>query len=236
MGCAAAIRPPEHSQVQQHIEPESVAKQVARTRKLGPEAASQDGGAGPSGPDDCKTRDGTTWLGAKAQYRATDVGYPQIIQGQEYAPIEAIQALYAAVSGTSKLGDFGFEDPRELRVDGAKIVVTGSKESVEIELGKRVRVGQRVFADPRTKVLFQTLGRLLTELGSQCKAHGVRGRHMGTRAYRDAVRFEFSFGPVVVSLESAANGPRNRERLYVLDVVEVGQSALWADAPISVTR
>ena len=104
----------------------------------------------------------------------------------------------------------------------------GSRKPAEIELSEtRIRIGQRPFGDAKTILLFQTLQRLLVDLGSQCTQRGVRGRHLGTRAYRDDVRVEFSYGPVVVMLEGASNGPASPERLYVLDVIET-KNSLWA--------
>jgi len=191
---------------------------------------SRSGGAPSLEPRDCSSDDATKWLGAKATYRPAGEGSPQIIQGQDYAPIEAVQALYIEASGTRKLGEFGFEDQYEGKAEASRIVVTGFKKSADIELGSGVKIGQRVFSDDATTLLFRTLRRLLADLSSRCTQRGVRGRRLGTRAYRDNVRVEFSYGSVVVSLESASNGPADPERLYVLDLVESRSSALWAES------
>ena len=177
---------------------------------------------------DCSTEDATKLLAARASYRPRGEVIPQIIQGGEYAPIEAIRALYVAASGTTKLGEFGFEDHHDATAESSRILIAGSRKPAEVELSEsRIKIGPRSFGDPRTILLFQTLERLLVDLGAQCTQQGVRGRHLGTRAYRDDVRVEFSYGPVVVMLEGASNGPTNPERLYVLDVVEAKDS-LWA--------
>lgn len=253
-GCTGRIRPPTHSSTgvsqtttaalaeagsggELPIGKEPERSQLGSTPESHAAPAvieSQSGGVSAVEARDCSSEDATRWLGSKAGYRPAGEGYPQIIQGQDYASVEAIRTLYVEASGTAKLGEFGFEDHREGKADASKIVITGARKTVDIELGSRIRIGQRFFADKGTIFLFQTLGRLLTELGSQCRPQGVRGRRLGTRAYRDNIRIEFSYGPVVVSLESASNGPANPERLYVLDMIESKSSLLWAEErPVS---
>jgi len=192
--------------------------------------------APPSQPVDsgvrvCSTEEGAQWIAAKGRYSPPGNVYPAIVQGDEYGPIEAIQTVYAQAqaSGAAKFGELEITGDQEVRSDASKIVITGLKGPVSVDLSERqIRIGRRSFADSKTISLFQTLGRLLADLGSQCKHQGIRGSHLRTRAYKDSIGIEFSYGPVVVRLEALSNGPANSERLYLLDVVKSKDSSLWA--------
>ena len=179
----------------------------------------------------CSTEEGAQWIASKSRYSPPGNVYPAIVQSDEYGPIEAIQTLYVQTqaSGAAKFGEFEIADHREVRFDASKIMITGLRGPVNVDLSERqIRIGRRSFADPKTVSLFQTLGRLLADLGSQCKHQGIRGSRLRTRAYEDSIGIEFNYGPVVVRLEALSNGPVNPERLYVLDVVESKDSVLWA--------
>ena len=116
----------------------------------------QSGAVSAVGARDCSSEDATKLLTSKAGYRPAGERYPQIIQGQDYAPVEAVRALYIEASGTTKLGEFGFEDHREGKVEASKIVITGARKVVDVELGSRIRIGQRAFSDAGTILLFRT--------------------------------------------------------------------------------
>jgi hypothetical protein len=178
---------------------------------------------------DCSTEDGAKWIAMKARYRPPDNDLPGIVQGGDYGPIEAIEAFYVLASGTTRHGDFGIQHHREAKSDVSRIVITGTREPVIVELSeKRIRIGRRSFRDPKTISLFRTLGRLLADLGSECTQQGVRGIRIRNRSYRHTTNIEFSFGPVVVTLESDSNGPVNPVRIYVLDIVEPKDTFEWA--------
>jgi hypothetical protein len=169
----------------------------------------------------CSAEDAAKWIAAKSRYSPPWNDYPQIIQGNEYGPIDAILSLYVQLARTTKHGTFGTEDHREFESNGSGIKISGTPKSLIIELSeKRVKIGGRSFNQPRTITLFRTLGQLLTDIGSECTSQGVRGIRLGTRAYHDAITIEFSYGSVIVTLGCLANGPSDSERLYILEVVE----------------
>ena len=176
----------------------------------------------------CLTEDGAEWASVKARYSDPGNVHPQIIQGNDYEPIQAIQLFYEQISGTSKPGAFGTDDHRDFDSDGSKITIVGSGRVTVDVSEKAVTIGSRSFRDPSTSTLFRTLGRLLRDVGLQCKRDGVRGMRLGTRSYRDSTRIQFAYGPIVVTLESASNGRGDPERLYVLDIIEAEDSLLWA--------
>lgn len=181
-------------------------------------------------PKFCSAEDGAKWIAIKARYSPPGNVYPQIIQGDEYGTIEAIQTLYAQASGTTMFGTMGIQGHQEGKSDASKIMLTGSGEPVTVDVSeKSTRIGRRAFPDPRTASLFRTLGRLLADLGAECTHQGVRGSRLRSRAYKDNIRVEFSYGPVIVTLDALSNGPANPERLYVLDIMEPKDSLLWVN-------
>lgn len=181
---------------------------------------------------DCSSEEeAARWARQKGRYSPPGNVYPAIIQGEEYGPIEAIQAFYAQVREASapRFGEFHVEVNAELSSGGTGITVSGQRGPVTIELSpSRVRIGHRSFSDSKTISLFQTLGRILSDLGAQCRYRGIRGSRLRTRGYKDFVRIEFSYGSVVVHLEAASSGPGDAERLYVLDLQQAKDSLLWA--------
>ena len=177
---------------------------------------------------DCTAEDGAGWLNRRNSYRPSDEPYPQLIQGQEYEVTDAIATLYSEASPTRKFGEFGVDDQYDCQADASTIVIHGPKKTVSVELSDhQVRIGRRSFGSEATVTLFRAFARLLIDLGSQCRLSGARGRRLRTRAYREKVVFEFDYGPVVVTLASASNGPTDPERLYVLDLIPVERADLW---------
>jgi hypothetical protein len=168
----------------------------------------------------------------KKRYQWVDAGYPQLAQGDEYSPIEAVQALYVGIVGSNRHLSFGAERGLASRVENTQILIGSPTETVTVALGEdRVKVGSRLFNDQRTVSLFGTLGRVLTDIGAHCEHQGIRGMRYANRAYRDVMQIEFSYGPLVVRLEGLSNGPTNPERYYGLDVVWAVDSSLWRDEP-----
>jgi hypothetical protein len=142
--------------------------------------------------------------------------------------VVAVEALFFQASKTTGFGEFGIQDQRAAESDGSKITITGSKTSLAIGISeKQVRIGQRSFTDPATISLFQTLGRLMADLGAECKLQGVRGKRRNTRATLAITVIELSYGAVVVALHADSNGPTHPTRLYTLDVMHPKESFLW---------
>jgi hypothetical protein len=181
-----------------------------------------------SGVRACTTEEGAKWIAAKGRHRLPGNAYPAIVQGDEYGPIEAIHTFYAQASGTTSVGQFEIEGQREVSTDASRIMITGPRGPVNVDLSeKQIRIGVRSFVDPKAISVFQALQRVLADLGAQCEYQGIRGSRLRTRAYKDVIRIEFGYGPVVVQLEAASNGRANPERLYALDVAESEDSFLW---------
>lgn len=178
----------------------------------------------------CSTAEGARWVAEKDHYSPPDNVYPAILQGNDLGPIEAIQTLYAQAqaSGAAKFGELEVEEHGQVKSGVSEIRVTGQRGPVKVALSDEgIRIGHRLFSDPKTTSLFQVLRRLLDDLGSHCKYQGLRGSRLRTRGYKDFVRIELNYGAIVVHLEAASNGPANPERLYVLDVLESKNSFLW---------
>lgn len=181
-------------------------------------------------PKTCSTEDGAKWIASKARYSLPDNPYPAVVQGDDYESIDAIIVLFVQVSGASKHGQFGIQDHRDSNAEATKITISGPPEAVKIELSEtQIRMGRRTFRHPSTIFLFRTLGQVLLDVGYECTHLGVRGLRVRTRAYKDSVQIEFNYGPIVVSLSTLSNGPANPERLYVLDIIKVTESLMWAN-------
>jgi hypothetical protein len=192
----------------------------------------------------CSAERAAQWIAEKQRYARPDNEYQQIMQGSEYGPVEAIRTFYvqALASETKALGadvpwDIEFAAQREVRSDASRIVIAGTRGSVNVDLSeKKIGIGRRAFTDPKAISVFRTLGRLLADLGSHCKHQGIRASRYGTRAYREFIRIEVNYGPVVVQLEALSNGPANPERVYLLDLVAPKDSYFWDAAAKADTR
>jgi len=76
--------------------------------------------------------------------------------------------------------------------------------------------------------LFQTTARLLRDLAHDAPGYPVLIAQFGTRAYKKRTIIGFDSGPRVVEIDCAENGPRDPERLYILDLEERQKSFFWA--------
>jgi hypothetical protein len=179
-------------------------------------------------PKVCTNDDARKWIAVQDRYNASIEDLPSANKADEYKPIEAIQAFYAQVSGSSKHGSFGVQDHFRVETDASKIVIMGGHAPVIVQLSeKQIKVGRRTFYDRITIALFRSLGQLLTDLGKECKQQGVRGIRLRTRGYKDTARVEFSYGAVVVTLRGFSNNPDSPLHSYGLDIVEPKHSLTW---------
>jgi len=172
-------------------------------------------------------------LARARELRPSEAHYPQLVQADDYATVQSVEFLYAALRPLARDPSHWAlsepPDPLFFHVQGDTIVVSGATRSLSIKVDdQQASFAGRTFREPATLALFRTFHAVLLELAENWPPVGVLGTQVATRAYRKFTRLHFSFGPLVVELESAQNGGANPERLYVLDLTRQGQSLLWA--------
>ncbi|MGC2423972.1 MAG: hypothetical protein WA666_06420 [Nitrospirota bacterium] len=148
-------------------------------------------------------------------------GFPQIIQATDYATIEGIETLY------DELKKFR-EDKISCEAGRESIIFkqggTDSKVIVNIPLNGPVIIGHKSYSGQHEIKLFATLNSLLTDLSKKRECAGIKYDQFPTRAYKKRTIIEFDFSPQVVTLEAFSNGPKDEERLYILDLVDRKES------------
>ncbi|HYP98406.1 MAG TPA: hypothetical protein VER96_07015 [Polyangiaceae bacterium] len=174
----------------------------------------------------------SAWLAHAQQFRSPEQCCSQIFQSNDYETIAAIELLYAALRSLSRDPKAWplIDPPEPLRfnIDNDVIVVSANNRSVSIKVDEQeVAFAGRSFQHSATVSLFRTLHSLVAELAVDFGPAGVLGTQHATRAYGRDTRLGFSFGALVVELESAQNGKADPERLYVLDLTRTGDSSLW---------
>ncbi len=162
-------------------------------------------------------------------------GYPQIIQKNDYATICFIESLFRSLLKVAPdkeaLDQFG----RSVNCEVAPNALTfrsqrHPKKAVVIRRAenKMVLVSGARFTRQPTIVLYSTLLRVLSDLSRRGACRGVRFVQYATRTYKKRTIIEFDFGAEIVVIDSLSNGPKNEERLYILDVVQRKDSMFWS--------
>ena len=164
--------------------------------------------------------------------------FPQIIQRHNYDTIVFIEALYARLKtlapgkgSTDELSDSAMLEA------GAEGLIFRSKNDPRKAVTLRrpdtqtVLVDKRRFAGEPSAALVRSLFNLCGDLATTADCREVRYTQFGNRAYKTRTLIEFDFGARVVHIDSMSNGPRDEERLYVLDLVERDRSFFWPPRP-----
>jgi hypothetical protein len=168
------------------------------------------------------------WIARKKTYYADADGFPQIIQGDGYPTIAAIEAWYEAIAGSSKHEPWGEEERFEGVTTGRGAIVKSRRRSAEIVLNSDgIAVDSRTYREETTRDFFSSLSRLLGDLETTFGPARVKGTRYRNSAYRDVAVIEFCYPPLVVAVSALSNGAGNTERLYVLDLIEQNDSLLW---------
>jgi hypothetical protein len=176
-------------------------------------------------------RDPKSWIARNKTSHPDADGFPQIIQGEAYPTIAAIEAWYEAIAGSPKHEPWGEEEPFKGVTTGRGAIVSSRKRSVELVVkSDALAIDSRTYYDETTRDLFSSLSRLLGDLETTFGPARVKGTRYTNSAYRDVAVVEFCYPPLVVALSALSNGANNPERLYVLDLIEQNDSLLWHES------
>jgi hypothetical protein len=165
-------------------------------------------------------------------------GFPQIIQADDYATIEFIEALCRSLAqlprGKEKPDQFG--QPVGVTVAAAALTFHSLRDPTSAVRVVRhdaetIQIQEAPFKDKPTVILFTTLLRILTDFSKEGACRGARFVQFGTKSYKTRSVVEFDFGPRVVVVDSLSNGPKDDERLYILDVIPRKESMFWSREP-----
>ena len=160
-------------------------------------------------------------------------GYPQIIQREDYPTILCIEALYERLEPMGGPSRGGFA--AKLRCEASPELLTfrsvhNSKRELRVKVAgdEAVLFGAQRFTNPATVIFFKTLLRVVGDLAEKGKTFEVSITRFGARAYKKRTIIAFDFETRVVEVECNSNGPRDPERLYLLDLVDRSESFFWS--------
>jgi len=173
----------------------------------------------------------------KAKY-GPDPGNPflQVIQSSDYPTIEFIGSLYRPLNRVSSEEhhpkEFGSALSCEITETSLTFRAKDAGKTKTVTVAKKgqqsTTIGKVPFTNPATQVFFSALLTIVTDLVKTTPCREVRFTQFGTRAYKRRTIIEFDFGAQVVVIDCFSNGPKNDERLYVLDVVARRESMFWS--------
>ena len=161
-------------------------------------------------------------------------GYPQILQRQDYRTIAFIEAWYKKLSALAPGGATPGTARAELR--GGALVLRpqpDGKATVVLRVGgeNRVLLGNQPFHHPAPVILGATLLKIFADLETTEPCRQVRFTQFATRTYRRRTLVAFDFGRRVIQIDCQSNGPRDDERLYILDLIDRAESYFWPASP-----
>jgi len=151
--------------------------------------------------------------------------FPQIIQASDYETIKFIEVLYSSLTKLDK-------DTMNCELQGNKIVFSASNKSSKIvtlqELqNNAVLLNNTKYSNKSIMILCSTLFRVLSDLTKESRIESVKYYQFQTSAYKKRTIIEFKLGNRVLVVESDSNGPKNDERLYILDIQDISDSFFW---------
>jgi hypothetical protein len=151
-------------------------------------------------------------------------GYPQIVQRDDYATIQFIEAWYQSLALLAPPDKGrGFWTQLECDVSPDGLIFHSKVRGKDLRVRRHesnTYIGQQRFSNPATVLLFTTCMKVLADTGEPKLK--LRFTQFRTRS------LEFSVGPRILVIDSFSNGPKNEERLYILDLDTVKESLLWA--------
>jgi hypothetical protein len=159
--------------------------------------------------------------------------FPQIIQRHNYDTIVFIEALCDDLMAIApeKQSTEEIGKTVTLEVGGDRLIFhsrSDQRRTVSLRVENRTTtLGQQRFTSAATAALVGSLMNLVGDLATTEDCREVRFEQFGTRAYKNRTVVEFDFGAKVVELEAMSNGPRDAERLYILDLMDRRKSYFW---------
>ncbi len=165
-------------------------------------------------------------------------GFPQVIQASDYPTIEFIETLVGGLTDmtVAEATPEQFDRPVGFELTANALTFRSLRQPKKVVVvrrldGRTVAIGRARFKSQPTMTLCATLFKILSDLSEKGACWGVRFVQYGTRTYRKISIVEFDFGPQIVVLDSHSNGPKEEERLYILDVIQRQDSMFWSPRP-----
>lgn len=161
-------------------------------------------------------------------------GYPQILQRRDYRTITFIEAWYKKLSALAPARPLPATARAEM--DHGALLIRSRTDAqtavaLRVEDTNRVLLGGRKFDDPATAILCSTLLKIFSDLEKSEKCRQVSFAQFATRTYRRRTLIAFDFGPRVLEIDCHSNGPKDDERLYILDLIDRSESYFWTNGP-----
>ncbi len=153
-------------------------------------------------------------------------GFSQIIQEIDYPTIEAIEGLLAELRKLPN-GDISCATAKE-SISLKQRSGRGGEVLVSVPRDGPVSISGRPYRSKKTLVLFDTLKKVLADLSAKTPCAGVKYDQFATRAYKKRTIIEFDFGSQIVVIDAFSNGPKDDERLYVLNLIARKDSFFWS--------
>lgn len=153
-------------------------------------------------------------------------GFPQIIQETDYPTIEAIEGLLAELRKLPN-GDISCAIAKE-SISLKRRSGRGGEVLISVPQDGPVSISGRPYKSKNTLALFDTLKKVLADLSAKTPCAGVKYDQFATRAYKKRTIIEFDFGSQIVVIDAFSNGPRDDERLYVLNLIARKDSFFWS--------
>jgi len=151
------------------------------------------------------------------------INYPQIIQDGDYATIEFIESFYSVLN-KSKSDEFFCRST-------ALALSCGDEKTSNIifQIDKNVIkiTGHKTFSDTKTITLARKLFDTINSLKKNDDPIECKFSSFATIAYRKRTVIEFDLGAKIVVVDSFSNGPKDPERLYILDSIDREQSLFF---------
>lgn len=151
--------------------------------------------------------------------------YPQTIQASDYEGIKFIENLYTSLSKLDK-------DKVNCKVKKDLISFHSPTRSakvtnLQINIENTVLLNRTRYSDISVAVLYRTLHRVLSNFSKKVPIESVKYTQFSTISYKKRTVIEFKIGNQIVVLDSDSNGPINKNRLYVLDIIKQKDSFFW---------
>jgi hypothetical protein len=151
--------------------------------------------------------------------------YPRTIQASDYEGIKFIENLYTSLSKLDK-------DKVNCKIKKDLISFhspTKSAKVTNLHITKEntVFLNRSRYSEISIAVLYRTLYRALSEFSKKTPIESVKYTQFSTISYKKRTVIEFKIGNQIVVLDSDSNGPGNKDRLYIVDIIKLKNSFFW---------
>ena len=160
----------------------------------------------------------------KAKYAPYQHPFPQIIQNSDYSTILSVEYLFNRLSAQNKENALIDVSEKEIvfRFDDANTNRVHIRQADQTT----VIVDRMIYTNTLTVAMYSTLIRVLSDLSAKEHCEAVKYSAFGTRAYKQRTIVEFKYASGIVSLDAFSNGPKDEERLYILNLYKSGEDGL----------